>query len=589
MFSNLRTVTKTLLLVAVMAAGMGIVGYAGISGLSGVNVLTERLATKDMPGIILASDFNSLVQQLTRAEKNIVIEPDPRQSEAMARALDPLYAQMDELLPKFSDYFYVPEAVKLSGELQKLKNEWLAVHKQVVTLGLHSESEENFTKARVLTSGLAREKLTAMERVLNRLMTIKQEAARSSSTEAQATYLAARNTVYAVLAVVILMGILCGWFFARSIMRQLGDEPGKIASLADAIAGGKLDTAFNSNITFGVYDAIHRMAENLKRKIGEAEEESRRAAQQAEAAQKATKEAEAATIRAESAKREGMHAAAEQLSSVVERMTSAAEELSAQVEEASRGADMQRGKVTETATAMEEMNATVLEVARNASTASNFSAQARDKALEGAGIVNKVVQAIGQVESQSSSLKSEMEELGKQAEDIGQVMGVISDIADQTNLLALNAAIEAARAGEAGRGFAVVADEVRKLAEKTMQATKQVGDAIGGIQQGARRSMASVDNSVKNIVETTELARSSGSALTEIVTLVETAADQVRSIATASEEQSAASEEITRSMEQVNAVSNELSTAMGESAQAVSEVARQSQTIQRVIVEMKNA
>jgi methyl-accepting chemotaxis protein len=166
-------------------------------------------------------------------------------------------------------------------------------------------------------------------------------------------------------------------------------------------------------------------------------------------------------------------------------------------------------------------------------------------------------------------------------------MTVITDIADQTNLLALNAAIEAARAGDAGRGFAVVADEVRKLAEKTMTATKEVGDAIGAIQHGTRANVEGVDKSVKLITEATTLADESGQALKEIVNLVDAASDQVRSIATASEEQSAASEEISHSIEQVSSIANETSQAMNEAAKAVDELARQAQMLNTLIRQLR--
>lgn len=180
-----------------------------------------------------------------------------------------------------------------------------------------------------------------------------------------------------------------------------------------------------------------------------------------------------------------------------------------------------------------------------------------------------------------------MAALGKQAEGIGRIMNVISDIADQTNLLALNAAIEAARAGDAGRGFAVVADEVRKLAEKTMAATQEVGDAIRGIQQGAARNMEHVENTTTTIHQATELAGQSGTALEEIVRLVEVATDQVRSIAAASEEQSAASEEISRSVDEINRISGETSSAMNQSAQAVGELAAQTHSLRGLIDRMK--
>ena len=291
---------------------------------------------------------------------------------------------------------------------------------------------------------------------------------------------------------------------------------------------------------------------------------------------------------AQRARAEGMLQAASQLEGVVEVVTSASEELSAQVEQSSRGSDAQSQRVAETATAMEEMNATVFEVARNASQAAQATENARHKALDGAQVVTQVVKGIGAVQEQALGMRSDMTALGKQAEGIGQVLNVISDIADQTNLLALNAAIEAARAGDAGRGFAVVADEVRKLAEKTMTATREVGEAIQGIQEGTKKNIENVEKSVNGIDATTALAQDSGRVLGEIVALVEVAADQVRSIATASEQQSAASEEINRSIEDVNRISAETSGAMRQSAQAVEELAQQARVLDGLIEQMKN-
>ena len=242
----------------------------------------------------------------------------------------------------------------------------------------------------------------------------------------------------------------------------------------------------------------------------------------------------------------------------------------------------------ETATAMEQMNATVLEVAKNAQQAADVSNNAKKQAIEGAQIVNDAVKGITTVHSQSLALKQDMDALGKQAESIGQVMGVIADIADQTNLLALNAAIEAARAGDAGRGFAVVADEVRKLAEKTMTATQEVGRAIKEIQEGTRKNIQSVEHTGESIELATRLSVQSGESLKNILDCVQLVNDQVQSIATASEEQSAASEEINRSVEQVATISAETAQAMEQAARAVADLAEQSQALQHLIGDMKN-
>jgi len=385
---------------------------------------------------------------------------------------------------------------------------------------------------------------------------------------------------------VTLAGICLVWFFTGTITRPIQ----KAARYAEKVAEGD----FNQHLDVRQQDevgvlakALGTMVTNLKAKIAEAEAKGGVARQETEKAKTAMAAAEEAQARAERAKAEGMLQAANKLEHVVEIVTSASEELSAQVEQSSHGAEEQSRRVTETATSMEEMNSTVLEVAKNASNAAHAADEAKLKAEDGAKIVGTVMAGIAEVRQQSMEMGTDMSNLGRQAEGIGQIMNVISDIADQTNLLALNAAIEAARAGEAGRGFAVVADEVRKLAEKTMTATKEVGEAIRGIQTGTKKNIENVERSGKTIEEATAMAGKSGEALREIVTLVESTTDQVRSIATASEEQSSASEEINHSIEDVNRISSETADAMRQSAQAVTELANQSQILKNLIEDMQ--
>ncbi len=233
----------------------------------------------------------------------------------------------------------------------------------------------------------------------------------------------------------------------------------------------------------------------------------------------------------------------------------------------------QQERLHETVTAMDQMNATVQQVAHSATEAAEQSQAAREHAAQGASIVEKSVQAILRVSEQATAMRESMRNLGKQAEEIGAVLGVISDIADQTNLLALNAAIEAARAGEAGRGFAVVADEVRKLAEKTMQATSEVEKAIGSIQRGAQSSIRMVDETGGMADNASNLATQSGAALTSIVELVTASSDQVRNIATAAEEQSATSEHINRAVDEVANMATDVTERMNASSSSVTELA----------------
>ena len=392
--------------------------------------------------------------------------------------------------------------------------------------------------------------------------------------------------VLGVITIIALVGI-CLFALEKVVVRALL----QLQTFASRVADGDLDSVLSINLRNEIghlAESLRVMVASLKAKIAEADEKSRMAHEESERAARATQEAEAARIAAEQAKAEGMLHAATELESVVEAVTMASEELSAQIGQASRGAESQTARVGETATAMEEMNATVLEVARNAGQAADSAKTAKSRAESGAEVVARVVTDISHIQTSAIELKTEMTSLGKQAESTGQILGVISDIADQTNLLALNAAIEAARAGEAGRGFAVVADEVRKLAEKTMTATKEVGEAIRDIQNGTRKNVGNVDQVVSMIDTTTTLAGTSGEALRNIVELVDATAQQVQSIATAAEEQSSTSEEINRSIEDVNRTSLETTSAMQRSAGAVSAMARQAQVLRGLIANMKS-
>ena len=364
----------------------------------------------------------------------------------------------------------------------------------------------------------------------------------------------------------------------------------QLEEFASSVAGGNLDQTLElklNNEIGKLAENLNSMVASLKAKIAEADDKSRQAKAESERAAQATAEAEAARNQAERAKNEGMLAAAGKLESIVASVSKASGELSGEVNSSSEGAEKQASRITETATAMEEMNATVMEVAKNAAHAAQVTDSARQKAMDGEGIVNKVIGGMDNVQKQTAKLKTDMDALGRQAEDIGRIMTVITDIADQTNLLALNAAIEAARAGDAGRGFAVVADEVRKLAEKTMSSTTDVGNAIAAIQQSAGQSIQQVEKAVDNVAAATDYSNKSGEALKEIVGMVDQTADEVRAIAAASEQQSATSEEINRSIADVNHIAASTAQSMQVAMQELGSLRAQAKSLIDLIEHMK--
>ena len=362
-------------------------------------------------------------------------------------------------------------------------------------------------------------------------------------------------------------------------------------TFAEHVARGDMERRleYNSGHEVGALaEALRAMVRSLRERIGLAEEATRKAEEQSVLAAESAVRAQTAKEDAD-AKHESMLAAAAALEQVVTVVTSASTELSSQLALSERGSTEQAERVSETATAMEEMNSTVIEVSRNAADASTASEQARILAEKGYGIVSKAVTGINAVQEQSKALMENMATLDEHAQSVSQIMTVISDIADQTNLLALNAAIEAARAGDAGRGFAVVADEVRKLAEKTMQATTNVGSVIHTIQDSTNKSIKGVEATAFDIESAALLVAQSGDALTEIVSVVQSAADQVQAIAAASEEQSATSEEINRSIAQVSAIATDNSRVMQESGRAVAELVQQANSLSGLIEKMKVA
>lgn len=219
-----------------------------------------------------------------------------------------------------------------------------------------------------------------------------------------------------------------------------------------------------------------------------------------------------------------------------------------------KGVEVQRDHLAETAQAMKRVAATASEASVQVRGLSDSAQNSSASAATGEREVEGSVASIERVKDTIVQLKEAMAGLGDKASNIGQVMSVINEVADQTNLLALNAAIEAARAGEAGRGFAVVADEVRKLAEKTMASTNDVAKAIAAIQDSTAKSMVSTENAVGQVERATDFAGQSGSALQDIVGTVENTVEQVKAIAAASDQQSATSEGINRTIDQVSTV-----------------------------------
>lgn len=572
----------------------------------------EEFAQKRFTSILLAQEIRATSSGLTANARAYVSTSDSAYEKAywnlvkirsgeMSRPAEAAVApgetiSMELLLKKTGftgeELALLAESIKISGDLVLLEDQAMNAAK-----GLFKDSSGAYTVRGQPDRELAQTLMFGKEydSIVNQIMIPSykfdkhvNERINSQYAEVQASL---DYAVIALCAAVAVMAILLA-FGVYMLLSRIITPVSASSDFAQIVAEGNLDVsppAFNfsaGNEIGKMLESLQRMVSSLKERITFAENKNREAEEQGKIAADALKEALEAKSAAE-AGREAVLSTAANVEQVVSRLSSATAELLTQVEESARSTSMQRARVISSATAMEQMNSTVLEVSRSAAMAAEKSEDARKKALQGDEIMRQSVESIITVQQKTRELKDKMEELGNRADSIGAVITVITDIADQTNLLALNAAIEAARAGEAGRGFAVVADEVRKLAEKTMTATKEVEEAVNGIQTGTRQNIITVEHTTNSLNSGTELVRHSGDALMEIVHEITETAAQVSSIATAAEEQSVASEEITRSLEEINRMAESTTAAMQQASHAVSDLSGQTHTLQLLVEELR--
>ena len=389
-----------------------------------------------------------------------------------------------------------------------------------------------------------------------------------------------------ILSIVLLTGVA---LLLRKIVRPLRD----CAGFTEAVSKGNLDATAPAIAGSGQNElsimsaSLDIMVENLKHRIKESEEKGEAARTEAANAAVALSQAKAAETEIR-LKTESLQQAAKTIDHTVGVIGDIVERLTSQISQTEQGVDVQGHKIEDTAKAVDELNSISSEVSRNTTEATALSSSTRDKAEQGLDVVKRSTESINHVHELSSEVKTHMLDLGKQAQDIGVIMNVISDIADQTNLLALNAAIEAARAGEAGRGFAVVADEVRKLAEKVMLATKDVNDAVTSIQRSAKTNIDMVEQSTDEIVRSSELGNESVETLLDILDIARKTAEEIEGIATAGGRQLTVNENIHATIQEVQQLSNNTRELMHAAIAGVDDLCSAQKELQRLVDNLQN-
>lgn len=325
-------------------------------------------------------------------------------------------------------------------------------------------------------------------------------------------------------------------------------------------------------------EQLHELVGELEERI--ALEEGRRleALHQQKLAEKARQETDKAKARTEQSYGIIVEVASK-VEDAVAGLLDAGKRISAQMEHLLAGSSLQQQKIESCLHSMEHMNSNLLEVTQSAGLVSDAATHSKGTAHEGDTVVRRSVDAMDTVRDDIARMRQHIEDLGTQVQGIGTVITLIDAVADQTNMLALNAAIEAARAGAAGKGFSVVAAEVKKLATRTMQATDEVEAAIAAMQQNTSKSIVAAEQVVKNLEYATGCITHSREALTAIVTESTKVNDQIHTVAEATQRQAAESGTVTAILTEITSLAENTTLAMRESDKAVKEVFHQINTL----------
>ncbi|MGD9578245.1 MAG: methyl-accepting chemotaxis protein [Syntrophorhabdus sp.] len=508
--SNL-TISKRLAIgFGVILALMIILTVTGIWSLSGMNHKIEQIIKVNNAKIEHAYAIQNAVSAIDKSVLTIVLSNDETTTKTERQKIETARTTYQTSMATLEKL----EATKKGKEIiQELKQN-AEISKNANDRALETAASGNIQSAITTITGTLQIS-NMLGSACSDLVHYQQEQTSLGAKDAQATFKRARLLLLIIGAVVFAFAVFLATGLARSITKPLGYG----ASIAHRIAEGDL-TARIENLrtdeTGQLLGAMQNMVENLQRIIGE-------------------------------------------VKAAASNMASASQNLNTNSELMSKGAGEQASRALQVASASEEMSQTILDVAKNTSSIEMSSTETAKLARNGEKVVDSSVHKVKAISETIEASAKLIKSLGDRSNQIGQIIGVINDIADQTNLLALNAAIEAARAGEAGRGFAVVADEVKKLAVRTSNSTSEISSMITSIQKEVHEVVASMETITREVTTGVELSTQAGDVLRSIVGSVDQLHVMVQQIASASEEMASTSEQISKDIESIASVSKETS------------------------------
>jgi methyl-accepting chemotaxis protein len=523
---NLNIAPRAFLGFAFIALLVVILGVFAVNRMTQIRQSSLDMGTNQLPSVKFLGNMTENVLRLRILSFRILINREPAALEEAKTRVAVLVDKVKQAQRAYAVMPAGPEEAALYKAFAATLDNYFAAQAEMMSLSQQNKVDE----MRSLINTRIKDGTDLMGEQLNKLIAINSADADQAGRDAEGSYQQAVSGIIIVSVVAALMTVLLAWLLTRSIVAPLR----KAVQVAETIASGNLTTLVED----------------------------------------AGKDEPARLLGALSAMQTNLRQTIQHIAGSATQLASAAEELSAVTEEASRGLQQQNNEIDQAATAVNEMTAAVEEVARNAVSTSEASSQSNQAAREGR---DRVVETVGAIQTMTQDVQTTsvmIEGLATQGRDIGKVLDVIRAIAEQTNLLALNAAIEAARAGEAGRGFAVVADEVRALAHRTAQSTQEIEKMVAGIQTGTGEAVQSMQQSNQRTQSSLEMARAAGVALEQITQSISLINERNLVIASASEEQAQVSREVDRNLINIRDLATQSAAGANQTSAASHELSR---------------
>ena len=523
---NMNIAPRAFLGFALIGALMLFLGVFALNQMSKIRAATEDITLSSVPSIRALDEFTQLTLRLRVLSYRLLTNREPEVQQKTLEAFELRNQQIRTAQAVYEKLIEGAEERSAYDEYVRLLGQYHQIEARMKSLSQANQVDD-------LRKMLNTELLSNSEQVnavLTRLLELNNKMALATNQDAEDQYNMAFNMVVSLLVIATLLTVLFAWLLTRSITLPISQA----LEAAEEVAEGNLTRPIkvDGNDEAGrLLAAMAKMQDKLRDTL-------------------------------------------QRIAGSATQLASAAEELNAVTDESARGLTQQNNEIEQAATAVNEMTSAVEEVARNAVSTSEASRNATTSAGDGRDLVQETVSAIERMSGDVQATATLIGDLANESRDIGKVLDVIRGLADQTNLLALNAAIEAARAGEAGRGFAVVADEVRALAHRTQQSTSEIERMIGSIQAGTEHAVDSMRNSTERAESTLNIAKGAGMSLDTINTAIVEINERNLVIASAAEEQAQVAREVDRNLVNIRDLSVQSATGASQTSAASSELSR---------------